>query len=138
MQPDTDRSNKAAIRLQLRELTEPHGGHQLYKYGDFITTVYGRWTPHQAALFLTTGVLWPDELIKCSCDTPWCCLPAHLSIPDRSEGRVIIPDVTPPRDTGPSDEDLLALVQQQSVSLVDLYQRGKKAGLIQARTEYPT
>lgn len=61
-----------------------------------------------------------EDLVTNSCDQPRCT--SHLKI-----------DTT---TTAPTDDELMKLVERNSVSLADLYRKGRARGLISARSGY--
>jgi hypothetical protein len=88
--------------------------HRVSKNMDTITTVAGDKTPQQVMWFLEHSS-WESGVVS-ACGVKTCL--THMRL-----------------DTA-TEDDLLALVQKTSVSLADLYRKGRQRGLLSARSEY--
>lgn len=90
-----------------------------------VITEDGPWPAAQAVWFLEHGV-WVTDLYAL-CDEPRCILPTHLTVSkDEAEAKA----------AADKEEALMQLVQRQSVTLADLYRKGKMRGLISSRSAY--
>ena len=75
-------------------------------------------TPQQAAWWLENDA-WEDEVLS-SCGRDGCC--THLKLGENT--------------TTATEDELLGLVQRQSVTLADLYRKGRKKGLLAPQQDY--
>jgi hypothetical protein len=93
------------------------GVHMVPLAGTAPITVDGKdYTPQQVMWFLDNDV-WEDKIVD-TCGKKGCTLHMRLDIPAVTE------------------DDLLKLVEKNSVSLADLYRRGRQKGLLGARSGY--
>ena len=99
-----------------------------------VITEDGPWPAAQTAWFLEHGV-WVTDLYAL-CDEPRCILPSHLTADkDKAEAKAKADkaDLKRQRD---KDEELMRLVERQSVTLATLYKKGKARGLLSSRSAY--
>jgi hypothetical protein len=96
-------------------------GHQVWLDSEMqILTEDGPRPAQQATWYLHLGDWAP---VWTTCEEPTCLVLAHLTDSQTKAEEA-------------KEEALLALVQRTSVSLADLYRKGKKRGLLTPRTEY--
>ena len=121
------------LRTRLHLGAMQQGDHLLWMERDAVLYVpaWDDWatthrTAAQVSWFLHTGT-WEPHLYSL-CEHLNCLTPEHLSTTPWD----------PPWDPPPAqtDEQLLALVETHSVSLADLYRRGRARGLLAPRTAY--
>lgn len=115
-----------ADALQQCTVGQGHGDGQVHlvtvepyriAWRDPVSELVDRHTLPQVAWYLEHD-RWENQLIN-TCTVPNCV--SHLK----------------PADVGPEEEDAdLKLVEKQAVTLADLYRKGKKRGLISARSGY--
>jgi len=86
-----------------------------------VQTAHGPRTPEEVAWFLEND-RWEDDVVS-YCGTDFCS--SHVNLADAEATRMEA-----------KDDEELELVQRTSVTLADLYRKGRAKGVIAARTSY--
>ena len=117
------------LQHQINQGAAPDGDHLHWLDKDnVILTEDGPRSAAEAQWFLHTG-RWPAE-IYVMCDEPTCIQADHLTD--------LVSEIEKYKQEQQSlkDEELMQLVQRNSVSLADLYRKGKARGLLTSTPHY--
>jgi hypothetical protein len=118
-----DRENLLAqLNLVTKVLFENKLLHRVRTVPDVkVQTGDGPRTPEQVAWFLEND-RWEDDVVS-YCGTDFCT--SHVNLGDAEAARMEA-----------KDDEVLELVQRTSVTLADLYRKGRAKGVIAARSAY--
>lgn len=112
----------AQLNLVTRMVFENKQLHRVRTVPDVkVQTTQGPRTPEQVSWFLEND-RWEDEVLT-YCATPFCS--THITL-DKAEAAKM----------ATKDDEELELVQRTSVTLADLYRKGRARGVIAARSAY--